>query len=111
MTRSHRTSLLAISFMLLAAGGYLVWRWPIEVLTGFLGPRAAAPTITVSGNIEAHESVLSFTQVQAPIVELPFDEGAAIKQETVLARSTAGFTSIRLTSIAPTRRSRLPRSP
>lgn len=42
--------------------------------------------ITVSGNIEAHESILSFTQVQAPIVALPFDEGAAVTRDTVLAR-------------------------
>jgi HlyD family secretion protein len=86
MTRPHHTSLLAVAFVLLAAGAYLVWRWPIAVLTDFLGPRSAVPTITVSGNIEAHESVLSFTQVQAPIVDLPFDEGAAVKPGTVLAR-------------------------
>ena len=51
--------------------------------------RAAAEspaTIVVSGNIEAHESVLSFTQVQAPIVELAFDEGATVAKDTVLAR-------------------------
>lgn len=42
--------------------------------------------ITVSGNIEAHESILSFTQVQARIVALPFDEGAAVTRDTVLAR-------------------------
>jgi len=40
----------------------------------------------VSGNIEAHESVLSFTEVQASIVELSFDEGAVVKAGTVLAR-------------------------
>jgi HlyD family secretion protein len=42
--------------------------------------------IVVSGNIEAHESVLSVTQVQAPIVYLPFDEGARVTRDTVLAR-------------------------
>jgi HlyD family secretion protein len=41
--------------------------------------------IAVSGNIEAHQSVLSFTQIQAPIVELPFDEGAHVARDTVLA--------------------------
>jgi HlyD family secretion protein len=42
--------------------------------------------IVLSGNIEAHESVLSFTQIQAPIVHLPFDEGAYVARGTVLAR-------------------------
>ncbi len=40
----------------------------------------------LSGNIEAHESVLSVTQVQAPIVYLPFDEGAKVETGTVLTR-------------------------
>ena len=31
--------------------------------------------IVVSGNVEAHESILSFKTVQSRIVELPFDEG------------------------------------
>jgi HlyD family secretion protein len=42
--------------------------------------------IVVSGNIEAHESVVSFKTVQSRIVELPFDEGAQVKAGTVLAR-------------------------
>ncbi|MDE2271602.1 MAG: efflux RND transporter periplasmic adaptor subunit [Xanthomonadaceae bacterium] len=42
--------------------------------------------ITVSGNIEAHESVLSFNAVQARIVELPFDEGRAVHAGAMLAR-------------------------
>lgn len=42
--------------------------------------------ITVSGNIEAHQSVLSFNAVQARIVELPFDEGRTIAAGTLLAR-------------------------
>jgi len=42
--------------------------------------------ILVSGNIEAHESVLSVSQVQAPIAYLPFDEGARVARGTVLAR-------------------------
>src|SRR5208283_2867344 len=40
----------------------------------------------VSGNIEAHESVLSFKTVQSRIVELPFDEGQTVKAGTVIAR-------------------------
>lgn len=43
-------------------------------------------TLTVSGNIEAHESVLSFNEVQSRIVELPFDEGKSVKSGALLAR-------------------------
>ena len=49
------------------------------------GPPAGAAAVIVSGNIEAHQSVLSFTQVQAPIVTLAFDEGATVTRGTVLA--------------------------
>lgn len=43
-------------------------------------------TLIVSGNIEAHESVLAFKAVQSRIVELPFDEGQWVDEGTVLAR-------------------------
>ena len=42
--------------------------------------------LLLSGNIEAHESVLSFKTVQSRIVELPFNEGQWVKQGEVLAR-------------------------
>ena len=48
--------------------------------------RIAGAAIVVSGNIEAHQSILSFTQVQAPIVDLALDEGASVTKGTVLAR-------------------------
>lgn len=48
--------------------------------------RTAAQTRELSGNIEAHESVLSFKTVQSRIVELPFDEGQWVKRGTVIAR-------------------------
>jgi HlyD family secretion protein len=41
--------------------------------------------LLLSGNIEAHESVLSFKTVQSRIVELPFNEGQWVSKETVLA--------------------------
>ena len=47
--------------------------------------KSSGPLI-VSGNIEAHESVLSFKTVQSRIVELPFDEGQWVKAGTLLAR-------------------------
>jgi HlyD family secretion protein len=49
------------------------------------GP-AAAPVIVVSGNIEAHQSVLGFKTVQSRIVELPFDEGQWVDVGTLIAR-------------------------
>jgi len=42
--------------------------------------------LLLSGNIEAHESVLSFKTVQSRLVELPFNEGQWVKAGTVLAR-------------------------
>ena len=43
-------------------------------------------TVLVSGNIEAHESVLSFKAVQSRIVELPFDEGQWVRKGDLIAR-------------------------
>ena len=51
----------------------------------FTGPQVA-PTILVSGNIEAHQSVLGFKTVQSRIVELPFDEGQWVDAGTLIAR-------------------------
>lgn len=85
MTRS-RAVLLCLAIAGLAAGGYGLWRFPGAVAKVLFGAPARPGTIVVSGNIEAHESVLSFTQVQAPIIELAFDEGATIAKDTVLAR-------------------------
>lgn len=69
---------LALAF---AASAYGAWRW-----SSMFGAARDTANIVVSGNIEAHESVLSVTQVQAPIVYLPFDEGARVTRDTVLAR-------------------------
>jgi HlyD family secretion protein len=41
--------------------------------------------LLLSGNIEAHESVLSFKTVQSRIVDLPFNEGQWVSKGTVLA--------------------------
>jgi HlyD family secretion protein len=48
--------------------------------------RGASDKLLVSGNIEAHESVVSFKAVQSRVVELPFDEGQWVKAGTMLAR-------------------------
>jgi HlyD family secretion protein len=46
----------------------------------------SASTLLVSGNIEAHESLVSFKTVQSRIVDLPFDEGQWVAAGTQLAR-------------------------
>jgi HlyD family secretion protein len=83
MIHSSRFRLLCLALIILAAGFYGLWLWRPAALFGVPGNPAG---ILLSGNIEAHESVLSFTQVQAPIIELAFDEGAAVAKDTVLAR-------------------------
>jgi HlyD family secretion protein len=71
MTGRRRAVLFVLLFLLLGAGGFGIWQWTLVGRVLF-GPGPATDRIVVSGNIEAHQSVLSFTQVQAPIVYLPF---------------------------------------
>jgi len=77
-----RAALLALGVLVVVI---TLWLWP-AAWRAIFGPPPPANQIAVSGNIEAHESVLSFTQVQAPIVELPFDEGAHVTRGELLAR-------------------------
>jgi HlyD family secretion protein len=72
---------LQLALLVVAIGGYGAWRRPT-----LFDPSQDASRVICSGNIEAHESVLSVTQVRAPIVYLPFDEGAYVKRDTVLPR-------------------------
>jgi HlyD family secretion protein len=51
----------------------------------FKAKPAPSNEIELSGNIEAHESLLSF-KVPGRIVELPIDEGQEVKQDDLLAR-------------------------
>nr|WP_112488335.1 efflux RND transporter periplasmic adaptor subunit [Thiomonas sp. X19] len=72
--------------VVLAVLSLLLWLWaPAREFV--FGPAQAPNRIVVSGNIEAHQSVLSFTNVQATITELPFDEGKFVQAGTVLARA------------------------
>jgi HlyD family secretion protein len=70
---------------LLGLGALIVYRYQ-DILIPWIEGKSNAQFIVVSGNIEAHESVVSFKTVQSRIVELPFDEGQTVKTGTVLAR-------------------------
>ncbi len=83
MTRRTRLVALTLIFAIAAIGALLRWSPARQWL---FGPRSNENSIVVSGNIEAHQSVLSFTDIQAPINYLPFDEGKYVKAGTVLAR-------------------------
>ncbi|MHB8166010.1 MAG: HlyD family secretion protein [Sulfuricella sp.] len=83
MTTRARLGIATLIILILAVGGLLLWAPARRVL---FGPPAEPQNIVVSGNIEAHQSVLSFTEVQAPIAYLPFDEGKYVKAGTVLAQ-------------------------
>ncbi|HXW27316.1 MAG TPA: efflux RND transporter periplasmic adaptor subunit [Xanthobacteraceae bacterium] len=74
---------VVIAAVLLA--GAAAYSYAGVVRTWLFSP-AEAPTILVSGNIEAHQSVLGFKTVQSRIVELPFDEGQWVKADTLIAR-------------------------
>ena len=65
--------------MILGAGAWAAY----SLLFQHGGP---TNSLLVSGDIEAHESVLSFKTVQSRIVELPFDEGQWVNAGTLLAR-------------------------
>jgi HlyD family secretion protein len=82
---SGKYALLAGAVALLAGASFAAYqnRAPLAAWLG-LGP--ATNAIIVSGNIEAHESLLSFKTIQSRIVELPFDEGQWVKAGTVIAR-------------------------
>ena len=73
--------LITAAVLVVLAGGYALWQSP-----SLFGPAPDKGGVIVSGNIEAHESVLSFTGVQAPIVVLPFDEGATVQTGSLLAQ-------------------------
>lgn len=55
-------------------------------LREWLGLSGNSDLLLVSGNIEAHQSVVSFKMVQSRIIELPFDEGQWVKTGTLLAK-------------------------
>ena len=72
--RINTLAILALAAALLGTAAWLAW------------PSGRQPgTLVLSGNIEAHESVLSFKTIQSRIVELPFLEGQRVSRGSVLA--------------------------
>jgi len=57
------------------------------IIALFIRQPAPSATLLVSGNIEAHQSLLSFKQIQSRITELPFDEGQWVEKGTILAHA------------------------
>jgi HlyD family secretion protein len=57
------------------------------IITHSIFRPAPSAALLVSGNIEAHQSMLSFKQIQSRITELPFDEGQWVEKGTILARA------------------------
>jgi len=72
-----RMVLIMLVALAVTAGGYLYVRTAAN--------QATDSTIRISGNIEAHESVVSF-KVQGRIVALPVQEGQYVTQGDLLAR-------------------------
>ncbi len=75
MKRLFLTILVAAAAMGIAVRFYEQW----------FDKRAAENELKLSGNIEAHESLVSF-KVTGRIIDLPVDEGVAVKTGDLLAR-------------------------
>ena len=82
MTRPRLVLATAVGLVAAAAATYVIL--PLLPLRS-----AADHVLLLSGNIEAHESVVAFKSVQSRIVELPFDEGQWVEAGTLLARLDA----------------------
>ncbi|MBZ5686635.1 MAG: efflux RND transporter periplasmic adaptor subunit [Acidobacteriia bacterium] len=73
----RRIPILIVLATLVAAGAYFYPR--------FTKGSKPQNEIVLSGNIEAHESLVSF-KVQGRIVELPVEEGQSVEKDSLLAR-------------------------
>ncbi|MFI4987634.1 MAG: biotin/lipoyl-binding protein, partial [Alphaproteobacteria bacterium] len=81
--------IMALAVIVLAVLGYGVFEWS-DAWQAWLGLAKPPTALAVSGNIEAHQSVLGFKTVQSRVVELPFDEGQWVKAGTLIARLDDG---------------------
>lgn len=75
--------LAIVAPVVLLAAAALAW-WP-PLHDRVFGPSQPGDRAVLNGNVEAHESVLSFSNVQGAITSLPFDEGRRVAAGTVLA--------------------------
>ena len=80
---STRLVLLAALFLLIAGSIFLFRKDEIDA---FFDLSSRDKRILLSGNIEAHQSILGFTTVQSSLIELPFNEGAWVQKGTLIAR-------------------------
>jgi HlyD family secretion protein len=79
-----KLALFAAAFVLVGGGAATLWNY--DALLRWFTSSSEASTIVVSGNIEAHQSVLGFKTVQSRIVELPFNEGQWVKAGTLISK-------------------------
>ena len=83
MSKSSARLILALATLIaLVIAAY--WIDPTHLLARWID-RPEANSILLSGNIETHASVLSFKGLQARVIELPFNEGQAVRQGETLA--------------------------
>src|SRR5579863_1446919 len=74
-----RRLIVILGLAILAGAGFAIYSFVLK-------PASSTDSLLVSGNIEAHESLVSFKAVQSRIVDLPFDEGQWVTAGTQLAR-------------------------
>jgi HlyD family secretion protein len=82
MSTGRKAILVVAVAAVLAVGVGVALREPILARWD---PAPHNNTLVLSGNIEAHESVLSFKTVQSRIVQLPFNEGQWVTKGTLVA--------------------------
>src|SRR5215831_2739792 len=77
---SPRKRTLLLALVVLTGAGVAALYWLIS------RHGVAAGELMVSGNIEAHQSLVSFKDVTSRIIELPFDEGQWVEKGQLIAR-------------------------
>lgn len=75
---------LVLAFLLACGAAAAAWNY--DALVQWLIGTGRTASIMVSGNIEAHQSVLGFKTVQSRIIELPLNEGQWVKAGQLISR-------------------------